>query len=721
MGYDVAGPGPGAADTAAAPPLPATGPAADADSAPAPERPAATGTAANADRPPAPDRAAAPHRTPAAPPDSPARHPSPAPLRVVALVVAYNRADLLRHCLDALAAQTRAVDAILVINNASTDDSAAVASRHPARPTVRTLPRNTGGAGGFAAGVAIALAELAADALWLMDDDTIPTPTALAELLRAATDYPGRVDVAGSRVIWTDGRDHPMNTPRAKPGASRQERARAAAVGAIPIRSTSFVSMLISADAIRAGGLPVADYFIWNDDFEYSTRLLRRGIGLHVRGSVVEHWTKTFGATDADPGDRFFYEVRNKIWMLTRSRSLGPAEKLLYGAATLRRWARTIARSADRPRLARAAFRGLAAGAHRPVSTAMILRSLGMTPPATQPVADPRGLADPLGSAVPATAGSATAGAAIAGPGAAIPGAANPNAANPDGAADPGAAPPNATSPAPLPFSLLLPVYAGDRPEFLRRAYDSATAEQTRPPDEVVIVRDGPVGAPLAAELAAIADRAVVPTTILPLPRNIGLARALTAGLERCAHEVVARADADDICLPERFATQLPVIEAGADLVGSAIVEFGDDENVTGAVRAMPTDPAAIAARARIADPFNHPSVVYRKSAVARAGGYEHLHLMEDYLLFARMIAHGATVANVPEVLVKYRTGAGSYARRGGRQLLRAEIALQRTFRAEGFISGGQFARNLVIRGGYRLVPQSLRRIAYRALVLRRG
>lgn len=604
-------------------------------------------------------------------------------LRVVAVVVAYNRAELLRHCLDALAAQTRPVDAICVIDNASTDDSAAVAQGHPAGAIVRTMPKNSGGAGGFAAGIAIALADLAADAVWLMDDDTIPTPTALAELLRAATSYDGRVDVAGSRVIWTDGRDHPMNTPRPKPGASRSERAKAAAVGAIPVRSTSFVSMLIAADAIRARGLPVADYFIWNDDFEYSTRLLRRGVGLHVPGSVVEHWTKTFGATDADPGDRFFYEVRNKIWMLTRSRSLSAAEKLLYGGSTVRRWARTLAKSRDRTRLLRAGFRGMTASARGPLSTEMALRSLGIAPLVPRPVTRPRGLADP---GLPASAPDA------------------------------------GTSPAPadrLPFSLLLPVYAGDRPEFLRRAYDSATVEQTRPPDEVVIVRDGPVGAALAAELAAITARAPVPTTILPLPQNQGLARALTAGLAQCRYEVIARADADDICLPERFATQLPVIEAGADLVGSAIVEFGDDEHATGAVRAMPTDPAEIAARARIADPFNHPSVIYRKSAVARAGGYQHLHLMEDYLLFARMIAHGAAVANVPDTLVKYRTGAGSYARRGGRKLLAAEIALQRTLRAEGFTSATQFLRNIIIRGGYRLVPQSLRRIAYRALVLR--
>ena len=60
------------------------------------------------------------------------------------------------------------------------------------------------------------------------------------------------------------------------------------------------------------------------------------------------HKTKVFGSTDADPGERFFYEVRNKVWLFTRSRGLRPAEKAVYGASTLRRWARTFARSEDR-------------------------------------------------------------------------------------------------------------------------------------------------------------------------------------------------------------------------------------------------------------------------------------------------------------------------------------------------------------------------------------
>ncbi len=113
-----------------------------------------------------------------------------------------------------------------------------------------------------------------------------------------------------------------MNTPRRKPGARRAEVRAAERVGAVPVRSASFVSIMCDAAAVRERGLPVADYFLWNDDFEYSTRLIRDRVGLHVPASVVTHKTAKFGATDVDPGERFFFEVRNKVWLFSRSRSL---------------------------------------------------------------------------------------------------------------------------------------------------------------------------------------------------------------------------------------------------------------------------------------------------------------------------------------------------------------------------------------------------------------
>ena len=268
-----------------------------------------------------------------------------------------------------------------------------------------------------------------------------------------------------------------------------------------------------------------------------------------------------------------------------------------------------------------------------------------------------------------------------------------------------------------LPFSLLFPVYAGDRHEYVERSLRSAVVEQVRRPSDVVIVQDGPIGPELTRTLQRFRDSVPCPVTVVELQHNVGLGRALDEGLRVCRYDVVARQDADDVSVPHRFAVLLPLIEQGAELVGSGLLEIGlADDDVVGR-RTPPVDADEIARYARFHDPFNHPTVVYRRRAVDAVGGYEDLPLLEDYWLFARMIHNGARVMNVPDPLVLYRVGAGSYARRGGRQLLRSEIELQRRMHASGFTSSAQFARNVTIRGGYRLVPERIRRWGYQRLL----
>ncbi|PPF56848.1 glycosyl transferase [Clavibacter michiganensis] len=298
--------------------------------------------------------------------------------RVVAVVVAWNRRDLVVETLAALRAQTAPLHAVVVIDNASTDGSGEVIRERFPDIALTTLPTNTGGAGGFTVGIERALTEHDAELVWLMDDDTVPDPGALGELLRARAEAPRGTVVLASAVRWTDGRPHPMNTPRTRPSASRRSIARAARHGCTPVRTASFVSMMIEADAIRAHGLPMADYFLWNDDFEYSSRLLRHGRGYLVHGSTVEHRTRTFGSTDVDPGARFVFEVRNKVWMLTRSRALSPAERVLYSGAALVSWTRTIVRSRDRRLLLGGLVDGLRQGLGRaPRPAHVVLAGLG--------------------------------------------------------------------------------------------------------------------------------------------------------------------------------------------------------------------------------------------------------------------------------------------------------------------------------------------------------
>ncbi|WP_084038976.1 glycosyltransferase [Demequina sp. NBRC 110053] len=269
-------------------------------------------------------------------------------------------------------------------------------------------------------------------------------------------------------------------------------------------------------------------------------------------------------------------------------------------------------------------------------------------------------------------------------------------------------------------FSLLLPVYDGDRAAHLRAAFVSSVQDQTTPPSEVVLVRDGPVHDELAAELDRLARESPVSVTRVDLPDNSGLAIALTRGLEACSHDVVARMDADDVSFPERFARQLAMIERGYDLVGTGLVEFEGDAQSLGRARVTPQG-ADIARAARFRSPFHHPTVMFRREAVQRAAGYQAMGPMEDYWLWARMISSGAHVENIVEPLVAYRVDAGAYRRRGGWEQLRAELALQRHMRRIGFTSRRQYVRNLVVRGGYRLVPTLVRRTAYRRTFLSSG
>ncbi|MCP1414628.1 glycosyltransferase [Paenarthrobacter sp. A20] len=301
---------------------------------------------------------------------------------VVAVVVTYNRHELLQTTLAGIASGTRVPDAVVVVDNASTDGTAEFLQGYqgPLTTDVVTLNTNVGGAGGFVVGMERALLDHGADHVWIMDDDTEPQSGALGEALDVSNAYlqeTGDVPAfIASRVVWTDGRDHPMNRMRPRMGATEEARNAAARVGATQIRSASFVSVLIRAEEIRKYGLPIADYFIWNDDLEYTARVSRRGTALSTDASVANHHTKVFGDAGADPGPRFYYEVRNKLWVYTRSSALAPWEKILFTGASLRNWTRTIAASSNRKVLIDGLFKGLRHSLKAPRSNEKVLEGI---------------------------------------------------------------------------------------------------------------------------------------------------------------------------------------------------------------------------------------------------------------------------------------------------------------------------------------------------------
>ncbi|SFW42445.1 glycosyltransferase family 2 protein [Amycolatopsis australiensis] len=211
--------------------------------------------------------------------------------KVAAVVVTYNRKDKLGKVLDHILAQSHAPEWVVVVDNASTDGTDALLASYQTdqRVTVLRLAENTGGAGGFSAGMAKAY-ELGADFLWIMDDDCYPHPDALEELVngleKAEQTLGHQMPFACSVVKWTDGSICEMNNP-----GTTWDWGRLLSLGqqAVLVNHCSFVSVLVPRWTLTRFGLPLTDYFIWFDDMEYTLRVSKAAPGLQVLSSVVVH------------------------------------------------------------------------------------------------------------------------------------------------------------------------------------------------------------------------------------------------------------------------------------------------------------------------------------------------------------------------------------------------------------------------------------------------
>ncbi len=299
--------------------------------------------------------------------------------RVAVVVVTYNRRELLERCLAAVQSQTLAPAAVVVVDNGSTDGTAellAALSGGRGVPLRVVAPgQNLGGAGGFALGMERALGH-EPTWLWLMDDDSVPDPDALQRLIdasgelrsfggtQAAGDGNGRLRVGflASRVLWTDGSPHVMNVP----GRLTRGRVGSVSPGLQAVDYASFVSLLVSADAVWQCGLPVAEFFIGSDDVEYTWRLTRAGLrGFLVGSSRVRHLTPRNEGMDVwrlrvGPGEieKWAIKTRNLV-AVNRRRRWGWLREGLRVALLPLVWRLRGLGKAERIRLARAAREGL--------------------------------------------------------------------------------------------------------------------------------------------------------------------------------------------------------------------------------------------------------------------------------------------------------------------------------------------------------------------------
>lgn len=263
------------------------------------------------------------------------------------------------------------------------------------------------------------------------------------------------------------------------------------------------------------------------------------------------------------------------------------------------------------------------------------------------------------------------------------------------------------------PYSVLMSVYAKDRPEHLDSAIASM-AGQTVPFRDMVVVCDGPLPGDLEAVLFDWRRRLDGRMTVRHLPKNGGLGSALAVGLPLCRCDIVARMDADDVSRPDRCRILLEkMVSENLDLVGGAIEEFDQEPGDMGSVRAVPLEKKDIDSWLKARNPFNHVSVVFEKHVVEKAGGYQAFPWMEDYWLWARMIASGCRCANVSDVVVDVRTGDGMYARRSNVAYLRSQARFFSELRRLGLMSRFDQAKAVAIRTCATLLPTRLLKVAY--------
>lgn len=271
-------------------------------------------------------------------------------------------------------------------------------------------------------------------------------------------------------------------------------------------------------------------------------------------------------------------------------------------------------------------------------------------------------------------------------------------------------------------YSVLMSVYYKEKPEWLDYAIKSML-NQTVFPDEFVLVEDGP----LTKELDDIIEKYVTKYprlfNIVKISKNGGLGPALQRGIEECKNEFIARMDSDDYSVPTRIEKQFEVFENNPKLglVGTNVDEFnGTIENVSCSV-VLPEQHDEIYKFSKRRCPFRHPSLLYKKNEVLKAGNYRKFYLCEDYDLYVRMLRSGCVCYNIQEVLVYMRIGEDFYKRRGGWKYMKTILKFKNEQLKIGYFSFFDYLRSTIPHIIVCLLPNTFRDWIYRNLLRKKN
>ena len=266
-------------------------------------------------------------------------------------------------------------------------------------------------------------------------------------------------------------------------------------------------------------------------------------------------------------------------------------------------------------------------------------------------------------------------------------------------------------------YSVLMSVYDKEKPEFLSAAMQSIF-NQTVKTDNYILVCDGP----LTPELDSIIEKmaSLHPELhVIRLEKNCGLGTALNVGMRHCRNELVARMDSDDISRPDRCEKQLNRFLENPELsiVSGTVEEFASSPDQVEAKRILPENQEDIVEFAKKRNPFNHPCVMYKRSAVEAAGGYQDFYLLEDYYLWIRMLQKGFVGYNLREPLLWMRAGSEMYKRRAGWRYAQSQKALFKYMKDSGFVNQQQYLKSVLIRTASSVMPNWLRFFLFKTMV----
>ena len=238
--------------------------------------------------------------------------------KITAVIVTYNRHKLLERCIKAVLGQKNISCDVLIIDNGSTDGTADfIWNEYGGRREVLYINtgKNTGGTGGFYIGIREAV-KRGYEYIWMMDDDVIPQETTLAMLFTADQRLNGRWGFLSSVAYWIDGNICRMNIQ--KKTIFRHIGSAAYQEELMPIKMCSFVSLLIKTSVVKEVGLPIREYFIWTDDYEYTGRISRLYPCYVIPGSQVCHSMQknikpNLAVDDKKRFGRYWYLYRNDV------------------------------------------------------------------------------------------------------------------------------------------------------------------------------------------------------------------------------------------------------------------------------------------------------------------------------------------------------------------------------------------------------------------------